>query len=150
MGELHLEVIISRMQREFNTHVNVGKPQVVYRETIETEAEGNAFSTRKSPGIASSANDPASETVAEGLERGLFTVQRRNHTGNFIPAIEKGVMESLESGALMGYPVVDVEAMLVGGTFRESQGTDWLTTSPPPWPAARRCATGSPFFWIRS
>jgi elongation factor G len=85
MGELHLEIIISRMQREFKTQVNVGKPQVVHRETIETETEGNAVFDKEIAGSTPvRRSDPASEAVTEGLGSALcFTGQRRNHTGDF-------------------------------------------------------------------
>jgi elongation factor G len=126
MGELHLEVIVSRMRREFNTQVNVGKPQVVYRETIEQAAEASAefdnevsgqrhyaqVKLRLRPlarGKGNQFSNQADETVIPAM---------------FMPAIEKGVMESMSSGTSMGYPVVDVEATLIGGTFKESLGTE--------------------------
>ena len=126
MGELHLEIIISRMQREFNTQVNVGKPQVVHRETIETEAEGNAVFDKE---IAGQRQFGEVTLRLKPLPRGSgvrFTsrVSAETIPEIFIPGIEKGVLESLESGTLMGYPVVDVDAMLVGGSFRESNGTE--------------------------
>jgi len=126
MGELHLEIIISRMQREFNTQVNVGKPQVVHRETIETEAEGNAVFDKE---IAGQRQFGEVTLRLKPLPRGsgvrfASRVSAETIPEIFIPVIEKGVMESLESGTLMGYPVVDVDAMLVGGSFRESNGTE--------------------------
>jgi elongation factor G len=126
MGELHLEIIISRMQREFNTQVNVGKPQVVHRETIETEAEGNAVFDKE---IAGQRQFGEVTLRLKPLPRGsgvrfASRVSAETIPEIFIPAIEKGVLESLESGTLMGYPVVDVDAMLVGGSFRESNGTE--------------------------
>jgi elongation factor G len=126
MGELHLEIIISRMQREFNTQVNVGKPQVVHRETIETEAEGNAIFDKE---IAGQRQFGEVTLRLKPLPRGsgvrfASRVSAETIPEIFIPGIEKGVLESLESGTLMGYPVVDVDAMLVGGSFRESNGTE--------------------------
>jgi len=126
MGELHLEIIISRMQREFNTQVNVGKPQVVHRETIETEAEGNAVFDKE---IAGQRQFGEVTLHLKPLPRGsgvrfASRVSAETIPEIFIPGIEKGVLESLESGTLMGYPVVDVDAMLVGGSFRESNGTE--------------------------
>ncbi len=126
MGELHLEIIISRMQREFNTQVNVGKPQVVHRETIETETEGNAVFDKE---IAGQRQFGEVTLRLKPLPRGsgvrfASRVSAETIPEIFIPVIEKGVMESLESGTLMGYPVVDVDAMLVGGSFRESNGTE--------------------------
>ena len=126
MGELHLEIIISRMQREFNTQVNVGKPQVVHRETIETEAEGNAVFDKE---IAGQRQFGEVTLRLKPLPRGsgvrfVSRVSAETIPEIFIPGIEKGVLESLESGTLMGYPVVDVDATLVGGSFRESNGTE--------------------------
>jgi elongation factor G len=130
MGELHLEIIISRMQREFNTQVNVGKPQVVHRETIETAAEGNAVFDKE---IAGQRQFGEVTLRLKPLPRGTG-VRFASRIGAetipeiFIPAVEKGVLESLASGTLMGYPVVDVEAQLVGGFFRESNGTELAYT----------------------
>jgi elongation factor G len=126
MGELHLEIIISRMQREFNTQVNVGKPQVVHREAIETEAEGIAVFDKE---IAGQRQFGEVTLRLKPLPRGsgvrfASRVSAETIPEIFIPVIEKGVTESLESGTLMGYPVVDVDAMLVGGSFRESHGTE--------------------------
>lgn len=126
MGELHLEVIVSRMIREFGTHVNVGKPQVVFRETIETESEGSAVferdiagqhhfgqvSLRLIPLKRGTGNRFESELAADALP------------APFVAAVEKGVMESLESGTLMGYPVVDVQVVLVDALWREGMGTE--------------------------
>jgi len=126
MGELHLEVIISRMQREFKTNVNVGKPQVVYRETIENTAEASATFDKEVAGHRNFG------------EVTLKLLPRARNTGNrfraeirdelipdaFIPSIEKGVLESFESGVYMGYPVVDVEALLIGGSYKESIATE--------------------------
>ncbi len=126
MGELHLEVIVSRMRREFNTQVNVGKPQVVYRETIEQAAQASAVFDKE---VAGQRHYAAVEIRLKPLDRGAgnrFASKAADTVvpSNFIPAIEKGVMESMTSGTLMGYPVVDVEATLIGGEFKESQGSE--------------------------
>ncbi len=126
MGELHLEVIVSRMTREFNTHVNVGKPQVVYRETIEKEAASSAVFDRE---VAGQKHYGEVHFLLKPLKRGSgnrFTSPTTEgiFPPQFIPAVEKGVMESLQSGSLMGYPVADVEAILTGGGYREGQGTE--------------------------
>ncbi len=126
MGELHLEVIVSRMEREFNTHVNVGKPQVVYRETIAEETEATALFDKE---VAGHAQFGETRIRLRPLPRGsgarfVSRLTDESVPGIYLGAIEKGVMESLQSGALMGYPVVDVEASLVGGSCRESQGTE--------------------------
>jgi elongation factor G len=126
MGELHLEVIVSRMRREFNTQVNVGKPQVVYRETIERPGEAEAVFDKE---VAGQRHYAAVKIRLKPLARGTGNrfANRADESlipPNYIPAVEKGVMESMSSGTLMGYPVVDVEAILMGGEFKESQGSD--------------------------
>jgi elongation factor G len=130
MGELHLEVIISRMQREFKTNVNVGKPQVMYRETIEKEGQGSAVFDKE---VAGQRHFAKVMLKLMPLERGTENRFRSEITDEtipdmFIPAIKKGVMESLESGAFMGYPVVDVEAVLTGGVYKESLSTELAYT----------------------
>ena len=130
MGELHLEVTISRMQREFNTQVNVGKPQVVYRETIEKEAEATAIFDKE---VAGQRHFGEVSLKLKPLARGSGIRFRSEISDEiipqlFIPAIEKGVRDSFESGALMGYPVVDIEAILTGGSHKESMSTDLAFT----------------------
>jgi elongation factor G len=126
MGELHLEIIVSRMLREFKTSVSVGKPQVVYRETIEKAAEGMAVFDKE---VAGQRHFGEVKLKISPLPRGAgnsFAARLRNEEipDIFIPAIEAGVMESLESGVLMGYPVVDAEVDLIGGSFKESVGSE--------------------------
>ena len=126
MGELHLEVIVSRMQREFNTLVNVGKPQVVYRESIEQTSEA----------VAQFDKEVAGQRHFGEVKLRLVPLKRR--TGNrfssqigpdtlpeaYMPAVEKGVTEALSSGTLMGYPVFDVEAVLIGASYKEGQSSE--------------------------
>ncbi len=126
MGELHLEIIISRMLREFNTRVSVGKPQVVYRETIEKAAEGTAVFDKD---VAGQRHFGEVKLRIKPLPRGagnsfISKLRKEEIPGIFIPAVEEGVMESLESGVLLGYPVADVEVRLIGGSFKESVGSD--------------------------
>ena len=126
MGELHLEIIISRMTREFNTSVNVGKPQVVYRETIEKEAAATAVFDKEVAGQRHYAEVCINlKPLSRGSgSRFILDIADGIIPPQFMKAIEKGVMESLESGTLMGYPSVDIEASLTGGSYHESQGTD--------------------------
>ena len=126
MGELHLEVIVSRMMREFSTQVNVGKPQVVYRETIAREAGASAQFDNEVSGQRHFARvDLRVRPLARGSEnRFVSKIGDETIPSAFVPVIEKSVMESLESGALMGYPVVDVEISLVGGEHRDGLATE--------------------------
>jgi elongation factor G len=126
MGELHLEIIISRMQREFKTNVNVGKPQVVYRETIEKRADVTAVFDKE---VAGQRHYGEVALSIAPLPRGSgkrFESDLAQDTlpEEFIPIIENGVMESLESGSLMGYPVVDVSVTLTGATLKDSFATE--------------------------
>jgi elongation factor G len=126
MGELHLEVIISRMLREFKTSVNVGKPQVVYRETIETEAEAAAVFDKE---VAGQHHFGDVRLRIRPLPRGSgnrfkTALKDASIPEIYFPAIQQGVLESLESGAQSGYPVIDVEVVLTGGSYRESMGSE--------------------------
>jgi elongation factor G len=126
MGELHLEVIISRMQREFNTQVNVGKPQVVYRETIAKAAAGEALFDKEVAGTRHYAGVKLSLTP---LPRGSETEFVSKVTSELMTeadhaAVETGILEALESGPLMGYPVKDVKAVFEAVEVREGGGSE--------------------------
>jgi elongation factor G len=147
MGELHLEVIISRMLREFNTNVNVGKPQVVYRETIDKEGRASAIFDKE---VAGSRHYAEVAVKLVPLKRGCENRFRSEITderipGTFIPAIKKGVMEALESGVLMGYPVVDVEAVLIGGVYKDSLSTELAYTVSASMACKAALENGEPF-----
>ena len=130
MGELHLEIITSRMQREFNTQVNVGKPQVVYRETIGATAGGSAVFDKEVAGSRHYAEVTLKLAPLPRGEGNRFVSQLSEEAlaPNLVKAVEKGVLESLESGILMGYPVVDVEATLTAAATRETSGTELAFT----------------------
>ena len=118
MGELHLEIIISRMLKEFKTNVNVGNPQVVYREVLMSKAKGDAVFEREISGKMHFAN--VSITL-EPLNRGDgITFESRagddQIPAQYLPVIEKGVRESLEGGFLRGYPFVDLAIVITGGS----------------------------------
>ncbi len=126
MGELHLEVITSRMQREFKTSVNVGKPQVVYRETIDTKADGAAVFDKE---VAGKKHFGSVTLRLEPVKRGggnhfESVVDDAEFPESLLKAVEDGVTESLESGTLMGYPVVDIRAVFTRFELKESAGTD--------------------------
>ena len=147
MGELHLEIIISRMSREFRTHVNVGKPQVVYRETISKEATASAVFDRE---IAGQRHYGEVSVRLKPLPRGDGKKFRSEISDGiipdgFIPAVEKGALASLESGTLMGYPVVDVEVVLIKGSYKESLGTDLAYTVSTSMACGEALAKGDPY-----
>jgi elongation factor G len=126
MGELHLEIIISRMQREFKTNVNVGKPQVVYRETIEKKAAASAVFDKEVAGQRHFGEVclAISPLPRGGGKRFESQISEQALAPELVTVIEEGVMESLESGSLMGYPVVDVEVTLTDVTFKDSLSTE--------------------------
>lgn len=147
MGELHLEIIISRMMREFNTLVNVGRPQVVYRETIACDSAGSAVFDRE---IAGQRHFGEVSLLLKPLKRGSGNRFRSELKDNvippaFLPFIEKGVNEAFESGTVMGYPVVDLEAVLTGGSYRESVGTELAYTVSAAMAFKEAFSRGEPF-----
>ncbi|MBS1239257.1 MAG: fusA2, partial [Deltaproteobacteria bacterium] len=122
MGELHLEVITSRMQREFNTNVNVGRPQVMYREAIAAHAQAGAAFDRE---IAGQRHFAEAVIEVDPLPRGTGSTYTSRVPGESLPvpfaeAARKGALAALESGPVSGYPVVDVAVVLVGATPRET------------------------------
>ncbi len=126
MGELHLEIITDRLIREFKVNANVGKPQVSYRETLTIKATGEGRFETQGTG-----KEQYGHVVIElePVDRGtgiLFesAVRDEQIPAEFIAAIEKGVRDSLDSGPLIGYPVLDVRARLVGGSYDEERSTE--------------------------
>ena len=126
MGELHLEIIVDRLLREFRVDANVGKPQVAYRETIRKPASAQGRYVRQTGGRGQYGDvhlevEPA--TPGEGV---LFEnkIIGGSIPREFIPAIEKGVREALETGVLAGYPVVDIRVRLVDGSYHEVDSSE--------------------------
>jgi len=126
MGELHLDILVNRLLREYAIQVNVGKPQVVYRETITKSAEIESTFDREIAGVPHYAQV---ELHLEPRPRGkgnLFRELVRDGSlpKSLIPTVEEGVMESLESGVIAGYPVVDVEVAVIGGIYKEQTASE--------------------------
>ncbi|HBH87201.1 MAG TPA: elongation factor G [Syntrophaceae bacterium] len=125
MGELHLEILIDRLQREFNARVNVGKPRVVYRETIQKriEIEGlfdKELGERKHYGHVRLLLEPKSRGEGNELVKKIdeTVIPAEYHT-----AIEEGVEEASLSGVISGYPIVDLKVTITGGSFRDGEST---------------------------
>ncbi|TWI73186.1 translation elongation factor 2 (EF-2/EF-G) [Desulfobotulus alkaliphilus] len=130
MGELHLEVIVSRMSREFNTQVNVGRPQVVHRETLAAASRGEAVFEREITGTKHYARIVLN---LQPLERGAgVRVSSKLPEDLLRPvlksAVEKGILEALGAGPLMGYPATDLEAVLLEAEIREGSDTELAFT----------------------
>jgi elongation factor G len=121
MGELHLEVLVDRMLREFQVGVNVGKPRVAYRETITARRQSEGRFIRQSGGRGQYGHVVLE---LEPAERGQGLVFRTDVSGALVPreyhaAVERGVREAMESGPVAGYPMVDIKATLVGGSYHD-------------------------------
>jgi elongation factor G len=126
MGELHLEIIVDRLLREFKVGANVGKPQVSYRETIKKAAKEEGKYVRQSGGRGQYGHV---HLVAEPLKTGKgFEFVNKIVGGaiprEYIPAVEKGVKEALEDGVLAGYKVVDVKVTLSDGSYHEVDSSE--------------------------
>jgi elongation factor G len=126
MGELHLEVLVERMKREFRVDANVGKPQVAYRETITRPAKAQGRFVRQSGGRGQYGD---THLEVEPLEKGQGFVFENKIIGGaipkeYIPAVEQGVREALSTGVIAGYPVVDVKVTLVDGSYHEVDSSE--------------------------
>jgi elongation factor G len=126
MGELHLEIIVDRLLREFRVEANVGKPQVAYRETIRNRAEAQGKFVRQTGGRGQYGDVYLEVEPAESGEGIVF--ENKIIGGaiprEYIPAVEKGVREALETGVLAGYPVVDVRVRLTDGSYHDVDSSE--------------------------
>ena len=126
MGELHLEVIVDRMKREFNVEAGVGRPQVAYRETIRGEAkkvEGKFIRQTGGSGQYGVVYIDLEPCPGEGFDF-VNKIKGGSVPSEFIPAVEKGIEEALESGVKAGYPMVDVRATLVDGKYHDTDSSE--------------------------
>ena len=121
MGELHLEIIVDRMKREFSVEANVGKPQVAYRETIRGSVEQEGRYVRQSGGKGQYGHvwiklEPLESGKGYEFENAIVggVIPRE-----FIPAVDKGIQEQLQNGVIAGYPVVDVKVTLFDGSYHD-------------------------------
>ena len=126
MGELHLDIIVDRMKREFNVEANVGKPQVAYRETIRKTVKSEGKFVRQSGGkgqfghvwLEISPQEPGAGYVFENAIVGGVVPKE------YIPAVDKGIQEAVASGILAGYPIVDVKVKLYDGSYHEVDSSE--------------------------
>jgi elongation factor G len=126
MGELHLEIIVDRMKREFKVEANVGKPQVAYRETIRGTVEQEGKFVRQSGGRGQYGHvwlrlEPLPAGKGYEFVNGVVggTVPRE-----FVPAVDKGIREACETGVIAGYPVVDVKITLTDGSYHDVDSSE--------------------------
>ena len=125
MGELHLEIIVDRMQREFHVGANVGKPQVAYRETIRQLAESDYTHKKQTGGSGQYAR--VKLRVEPNLEKDFEfanAVTGGNIPKEFIPAVEKGVVEALEGGILAGYPLNNIKVTVFDGDYHDVDSSE--------------------------
>ncbi|MCL4392246.1 elongation factor G [Patescibacteria group bacterium] len=127
MGELHLEIIVDRMKREFNVEANVGRPQVAYKETIKGKAEAEGKYIRQSGGRGQYGHVWIN---VEPLERGtgfefVDAIKGGVIPQEFIPAVEKGIREALNRGILAGYPLIDLKVQLFDGSYHEVDSSEF-------------------------
>jgi elongation factor G len=126
MGELHLEIIVDRMKREFKVDANVGAPQVAFRETIRAQVEQENKFVRQTGGRGQYAHvwlkiEPTQE--ASGFEF-VNEIAGGVIPKEFIPSVEKGIRESLANGAVAGYPVIDIKVTLFDGSFHDVDSSE--------------------------
>ena len=126
MGELHLDIIVDRLKREFNVEANVGRPQVSYRETIERSSEAECKYVKQTGGRGQYGHV---KIRIEPKERGTgFEFINEIKGGviprEYIPAVEKGVKEAMEKGVVAGYPLVDMRVTLYDGSFHEVDSSE--------------------------
>jgi elongation factor G len=126
MGELHLEVIVDRMKREFNVEAGVGRPQVAYRETVRGHAqkvEGRFVRQTGGSGQYGIVYIDLEPAPGEGFDF-VNKIKGGSVPTEFIPAVEKGIEEALETGVKAGYPMVDVRATLVDGKYHDTDSSE--------------------------
>jgi elongation factor G len=123
MGELHLDILVERMRREFSVEANIGKPQVAYREAIRNTCDIEGKFIRQSGGRGQYGHvwikfEPAEDAGAEGLEF-VNEIVGGTVPREYIPAIEKGISEQMQNGVLAGYPLLGLKATLFDGSFHD-------------------------------
>jgi elongation factor G len=126
MGELHLEIIVDRMRREFKVESNVGKPQVAYRETVRATVEQEGKFVRQTGGRGQYGHvwiklEPAQSATGYEFVNGIVggVIPRE-----YIPAVDKGIKEQVQNGVLAGFPVVDIKVTLFDGSFHEVDSSE--------------------------
>ena len=128
MGELHLDIIVDRMRREFSVEANIGKPQVAYRERITTTSEIEGKFVRQSGGRGQYGHvwvrfEPAEDSSAEGLEF-VNEIVGGIVPREYIPAVNKGIEEQMQNGVLAGYPLLGLKATLYDGSFHDVDSSE--------------------------
>jgi len=128
MGELHLEVLIERMKREFRVEANIGRPQVAYRETVRKPVNHVEYTHRKQTGGAGQYGKVVIDLTPTGGDGGGYEFENKITGGRipreFIPSVDAGCQEAAEFGVLAGYPMVDVKVTLTDGAYHEVDSSE--------------------------
>jgi len=128
MGELHLEVLVERMRREFRVEANIGRPQVAYRETIRKKAEKVEYTHKKQTGGAGQYAKVIINLEPTGGDGGGYEFENKVHGGRvpreYIPSVDAGCQEAAEFGVLAGYPMVDLKVTLTDGGYHEVDSSE--------------------------
>ncbi len=128
MGELHLEVLVERMRREFRVEANIGRPQVAYRETIRRKAEKVEYVHKKQTGGAGQYAKVVINLEPTGGDGGGYEFENKIHGGRvpreYIPSVDAGCQEAAEFGVLAGYPMVDLRVTLTDGAYHEVDSSE--------------------------
>ena len=128
MGELHLEVLVERMQREFRVEANIGRPQVAYRETIRRKVEKVEYTHKKQTGGSGQFGRVIINLEPTGGDGGGYEFENKVTGGRipreYIPSVDTGCQEAAEFGVLAGYPMVDVKVTLTDGAYHEVDSSE--------------------------
>ena len=128
MGELHLEVLVDRMKREFKVEANVGKPQVAYRETITKKVEKVDYTHKKQTGGSGQFAKVQIDIAPTSTEDGGYVFENKVTGGRipreYIPSVDAGCQEAMENGVLAGYPMVDVKVTLKDGAYHDVDSSE--------------------------
>jgi len=127
MGELHLEVLVERLKREFSINANVSKPQVAYKETIKNQVQAEGKFVRQSGGRGQYGHAKIILEPGDKPEGGFEFINKivgGSIPKEYIPAIKKGMVEAMESGILAGYPLINIKVTLIDGSFHEVDSSE--------------------------
>jgi elongation factor G len=128
MGELHLEVLVERMKREFRVEANIGRPQVAYRETVRRKVEKVEYTHKKQTGGSGQYGRVVINLEPTGGDGGGYEFENKIHGGRipreYIPSVDAGCQEAAEFGVLAGYPMVDVKVTLTDGAYHEVDSSE--------------------------
>jgi elongation factor G len=128
MGELHLEVLVERMKREFRVEANIGRPQVAYRETVRRKVEKVEYTHKKQTGGSGQYGRVVINLEPTGGDGGGYEFENKIHGGRipreYIPSVDAGCQEAAEFGVLAGYPMVDLKVTLTDGAYHEVDSSE--------------------------